>query len=162
MNDPQSRQRSGHRHIKNSETRWTLIYDVGGHNDDYFAHLNDSNPKLVLISAVCLGIMKDPRSIPVLERLTVSDDMTTRLDAVKALGETGDPSVIPVLRLTLKSPDVNMRGWSIIGLGKLKDQGSVADLQALASDATQPETIRAAAAAAVDNITGQTPAPSAP
>ena len=130
--------------------------------DDLAGRLNDPNPKVVLVSAVCLSMLKDSRAVPVLTKLIDSPDQTTRLDAVKGLGESGDPSVIPTLRQTLKDTDVNMRGWSIIGLGKLKDQGSVADLQALASDDTQPETIRAAAAAAVDNITGQTPAPSAP
>ena len=42
-----------------------------------------------------------------------------------------------------------MRGWSIIGLGNLKDQGSLADLQAIAADNDEPPTIRAAADAAV-------------
>jgi HEAT repeat protein len=139
-----------------------LAKHSGGHGDDFFARLNDSNPKVVLVSAVCLGIMKDPRSIPVLERLTASDDQTTRLDAVKALGETGDPSVIQELRITLKSSDVNMRGWSIIGLGNLKDQGSIPDLTALANDPNQPASIQKAAAAALQEITAQgTPSASA-
>lgn len=136
-----------------------LAKNPGGANDSYASHLNDSNPKLVLISAVCLGIQKDPRSIPVLERLTVSDDQTTRLDAVKALGETGDASVIPVLRLTLKSPDVNMRGWSIIGLGNLKDQGSIADLTAMANDPNEPLSIQRAAAASLEEISPQASSP---
>ena len=90
-------------------------------------------------------------------KLVTSPDLTTRLDAVKGLGEAGDPSVIPTLRQTLKDPDVNMRGWSIIGLGNLKDQGSLTDLRAIAADAGQPPSIKAAAEAAIKHIADTTP-----
>jgi HEAT repeat protein len=120
--------------------------------DDLAGRLNDPNPKVVQISAVCLAILKDARAVPVLLKLISSPDLTTRLNAVKGLGETGDPSVIPALRQTLKDPDVNMRGWSIIGLGYLKDQGSLADLRAIAADASQPPSIKAAAQAAINHI----------
>jgi len=131
--------------------------------DEFLSRLNDANPKVVLVSAVSLAILKDPRCIPTLQKLLDSDDAISRLDAVKGLGETGDPSVIPTLRVTLKSTDINMQGWSIIGLGNLKDQGSLADLQAIASDNAQPQSIRAAADAAVRKITGgQTTAPAGP
>jgi len=120
--------------------------------DDFATRLNDSNPRIVLLSAVCLAILKDSRSVPVLLKLIDSPDQTTRLDAVKGLGEAGDPSVIPTLRQTLKDPDVNMRGWSIIGLGNLKDAGSLTDLRAIADDANEPETIKAAANAAINHI----------
>lgn len=120
--------------------------------NDLAARLNDPNPKVVLISAVCLAILKDSRSIPVLLKLISSPDLTTRLDAVKGLGEAGDPSVIPTLRQTLKDPDVNMRGWSIIGLGNLKDQGSLTDLRAIAADINEPPSIKAAAEAAINHI----------
>ena len=96
--------------------------------------------------------MKDKRSVPVLLNLVNSTDPTTRLDAVKGLGETGDPSVIPTLRQTLKDPDVNMRGWSIIGLGNLKDEGSLPDLRAIDADPSEPATIKAAAEAAINHI----------
>ena len=130
--------------------------------DAFAARLNDSNPKIVVISAVCLALLKDPRSVPVLMKLVESTDPTTRLDAVKGLGETGDPSVIPTLRQTLKDPDVNMRGWSIIGLGSLKDQASLPDLQAITSDTNQPTSIRNAAAASISKITGQPPTSAGP
>jgi HEAT repeat protein len=120
--------------------------------DDFAGRLNDPNPKLVLISAVCLSILKDSRAVPVLLKLLSSPDLTTRLDALKGLGEAGDPSVIPTLRQTLKDPDVNMRGWSIIGLGNLRDGGSLADLRAIASDANEPASIKAAAQAAINHI----------
>lgn len=129
--------------------------------DDFATRLNDPNPKLVVISAVCLALLKDPRAVPVLLKLVDSTDPTARLDAIKGLGETGDPSVIPILRQTLKDPDVNMRGWSIIGLGSLKDQASLPDLQAISADTTQPASIRNAALASISKITGQPPAPSA-
>jgi len=125
---------------------------------DFASRLSDPNPKVVLTSAVCLAILKDLRSIPVLMKLLASSDLTTRLDAVKGLGEAGDTSVIPTLRQTLKDPDVNMRGWSIIGLGNLKDQGSLADLRAIIADPSQPATIKAAADAAIKHITGTTTA----
>jgi HEAT repeat protein len=120
--------------------------------DDLANRLNDPNPKVVLISSVCLAMLKDTRAVPFLLKLLSSPDLTTRLDAVKGLGEAGDPSVIPTLRQTLKDPDVNMRGWSIIGLGNLKDQGSLADLRAIAADDTEPPSIKAAAEAAVNHI----------
>jgi HEAT repeat protein len=130
--------------------------------DDFAARLNDSNPKIVLISAVCLAIMKDPRSVPVLLKMVSSTDLTTKLDAVKGLGETGDPSVLPTLRETLKDPDVNMRGWSIIGLGSLRDQASLPDLQAIEADPNEPDTIKQAAAAAINNISPLPPSSPAP
>jgi HEAT repeat protein len=130
--------------------------------DDLASRLNDPNPKVVLISAVCLAILKDTRAVPVLMKLLASSDLTTRLDAVKGLGESGDPSVIPTLRQTLKDPDVNMRGWSIIGLGSLKDQGSLTDLRAIAADASQPPSIKAAAQAAINHIAPPATPPSGP
>jgi HEAT repeat protein len=139
-----------------------LSQAAGSNADDYAARLNDPNQKIVMISAVCLAIMHDPRAVPVLINLSGSSDLTTRLQALKGLGESGDPAAIPILRKSLSETDVNIRGWSIIGLGNLKDQGSLPALQAIASDATQPPKIRAAANASVSNITGQAPAPSGP
>lgn len=131
--------------------------------DDFAAHLTDPNPKLVLISAVCLSRLKDSRAIPVLQQLIASSpDLQTRLEALKALGETGDASAIPTLRQTLKDKDINMRGWSIIGLGNLKDQASLSDLQAIAANAGESPKIRAAAANSVSQITGQPPVPAGP
>ena len=130
--------------------------------DDLANRLNDPNPKVVLISAVCLAMLKDSRAVPVLLKLIASTDLTTRLDAVKGLGEAGDPSVIPTLRQTLKDPDVNMRGWSIIGLGNLKDQGALTDLRAIAADANEPSTIKAAAESAINHIAPPTTPPGGP
>ncbi len=121
-------------------------------HDDFAVRLNDSNPKVVLVSVICLAMLKDSRAVPVLLKLAASPDPVTRLDALKGLGETGDPSVIPTLRQTLKDPDVNMRGWSIIGLGNLKDEGSLPDLRAIAADDKQPPAIQAAARAAINHI----------
>ena len=128
----------------------------------FLAHLNDPNPKLVLISAVCLALLKDSQATPVLEQLADSPNPSTRLHAVKALGETGDPGVIPVLRATLKDPtNPNVRGWSVIGLGKLRDAGSLNDLKAIAADPSESEAMHEAATTAIDQITGtaSNPAP---
>jgi HEAT repeat protein len=130
--------------------------------DDFASRLNDPNPKIVIISAYSLALMKDRRAIPVLLKLAAAPDLTTRLQATKGLGETGDPSVIPTLRQSLNDPDVNMRGWSITGLGNLKDEGSLSALRAIAADASQPPKIQAAAAAAVNQITGQDATPASP
>jgi len=127
--------------------------------DEFANRLSDSNPKIVTISAVCLALLKDARAVPVLLKLAASSDAQTRLHAVKALGETGDPSAIPVLRQTLKDPEINVRGWSIIGLGKLNDQGSIADLNAIAANTSESDNIRAAANAAVKHLTEATAAP---
>lgn len=130
--------------------------------DDLASHLNNPNQKVVMISAICLAVLKDPRAVPVLLNQISSPDLQTRLQAIKALGETGDPSVAPTLHQMLKDPDVNIRGWSIIGLGTLKDQNSVADLRAIAANTQETPKIRAAAQAAVDHITGQPSIPSDP
>lgn len=127
--------------------------------DDFVAHLNDSNPKLVTVSAVCLALLKDARATPVLLKLAASTDAQTRLHAVKALGETGDASVIPTLRQTLKDPEINVRGWSIIGLGKLNDQASIPDLIAIAANGNESPNIRAAATAAVKHLTAASAPP---
>lgn len=124
--------------------------------DEFASHLNDANPKIVMVSAVCLAVLKDPRSTPVLIKLASSPDVETRLHAVKGLGETGDPAVIPTLRQTLQDPEVNVRGWSIIGLDKLKDLGSIPELRGLAADPNQTPRIREFAQAAVDHLSGQT------
>ncbi len=151
-----------------AENALLLLCKAPGASTDVFAaRLTDPNTKIVRISAVCLAILKDTRSIPILTQMTTSDDVQTRLNAVKALGQTGDASVIPTLRQTLKDPDVNMRGWSIIGLGNLKDQGSVAALRVIAANPQEPATIRNAATAAVGHITGEDasappPAPAGP
>jgi len=123
---------------------------------DFASHLGDSNQKIVVTSAICLALLKDARAVPVLLKMVQSPDPKTRLDAVKGLGETGDPSVLPTLRQTLKDPDVNMRGWSIIGLGNLKDEDSILDLQDIALDSTQPDSIRTAAVRSVHEIKGAT------
>ena len=120
--------------------------------DDFAARLNDSNPKLLRISAVCLALLRDPRAVPVLLKLVDSPDPVTRLDAIKGLGESGDRSVIPTLRATLKDPEVNVRGWSIIGLGKMRDFGSLDDLRAIANNPAEPPSIRSAAAGAANHI----------
>jgi HEAT repeat protein len=139
-----------------AENALIALCSAPGVSSDMFAtHLNDANPKIVMISAVCLAVLKDPRATPVLIKLAQSTDVPTRLHAVKGLGETGDPAVIPTLRQTLQDPEVTVRGWSIIGLDKLKDQGSIPQLKALAADPTQTPNIREFAQKAVDHISGQ-------
>ncbi len=146
-----------------AETALLRLTKVPGVTGDAFAgRLNDPNPKIVIITATCMAELQDARCVPVLMKLTVSPDLTTRLQALKALGETGDRSVIPVLRVTLKDPDVNVRGWSIIGLGNLKDQDSLPALKAIAVDPTQPKSIQDAANAAVNHISGLDAAPGGP
>jgi HEAT repeat protein len=130
--------------------------------DEFAARLNDPNPKIVLVSTICLAVMHDARAVPVLEKLAASADNDTKLHAVKALGETGDPSVIPTLRQTLKDPDPNVRGWSVIGLGNLKDPGSVAALQAIAADNNELPSVRSAATSALAHITGVQADPNLP
>jgi len=137
----------------------TLCQAPGANADDFANRLNDPNQKVVILSAVCLAVMHDSRAIPVLIKLSSSSDLTTRLQALKGLGESGDPAAIAVLRQTLNESDVNVRGWSIIGLGNLKDQASLTALQAIAADPNQPPKIRAAANASVSNITGQRSTP---
>jgi HEAT repeat protein len=129
--------------------------------ETFASHLDDTNSKIAMISAICLAVKKDPRATPFLIKAASSSDVPTRLHAVKGLGETGDPSVIPTLRQTLKDPEVNVRGWSIIGLDKLKDTGSITALQAMANDPNETTHIHEFAAAAVLHLTGKT-APNAP
>lgn len=122
--------------------------------DDFAARLTDPNPKIAQIAAVCLALLKDPRAVPELLKMAAESDATTRLHAVRAMGETGDPAVLPALRAALKDPEINVRGWSIISLGKLKDQASIPALNAIAADPNESPNVRAAAGASVRHITG--------
>lgn len=140
-----------------AETALVTLCQAPGVTAATFApHLNDANPKIVMISAICLAVLKDPRATPVLIKLAASPDVSTRLHAVKGLGETGDPSVIPTLRQTLHDPEVNVRGWSIIGLQNLKDTGSIAALKALSTDPTQTPRIREFASTAAKQLSALT------
>jgi HEAT repeat protein/predicted small lipoprotein YifL len=138
-----------------AENALVMLSTTKGISGDAFAaRLNDPNPKVVTVAAVCLAVQKDGRATPVLLKLAASQDADARLHAVKALGEMGDASVIPTLRQLLHDPEINVRGWSIIGLGKLNDLTSVPALRAIAADNNESANIRAAASAAVDHITG--------
>jgi len=125
--------------------------------DDFAARLNDPNPDIEMTAAECLGLLRDARAVPVLMKLVTSDNPEVKLNAVKGLGETGDRSALPALRQLINDPDLNMRGWSIIGLGKLKDEDSLMDLEHIATDDAQPESIREAAAASVEEIRSSLP-----
>jgi HEAT repeat protein len=125
--------------------------------DDFAARLNDPNPDIEMTAAECLGLMRDARAVPVLMKLITSSDPEVKLNAVKGLGEAGDRSALPELRQLLNDPDLNMRGWSIIGLGKLKDADSLMDLEHIATDDSQPTSIRQAAAASVEEIRSSLP-----
>jgi len=120
--------------------------------DDFVPHLTDTNEKISMTAAECMGLLGDARAVPVLLKLATSTDGDIRLNAVKGLGEAGDKAALPTLRQGLKDPNLNMRGWSIIGLGRLKDEDSLIDLEHIATDDAQPTNIRQAAAAAVDEI----------
>jgi len=125
--------------------------------DDFAARLNDANPDIAMTAAECLGLMRDSRAVPALMKLITSTDPEVKLNAVKGLGEAGDRAALPELRQLLNDPDLNMRGWSIIGLGKLKDENSLMDLEHIATDTTQPNSIRQAAAASVEEIRSSLP-----
>jgi HEAT repeat protein len=130
--------------------------------DDFAPRLNDPNVKISMTAAECLGLLKDARAVPVLLKLAASDDPEVRLNAVIGLSVAGDRAALPTLRQTLKDPNVYMRGYSIAGLGKLKDEDSLIDLEHIASDDTQPDAIRSAAAEAVAEIKRALPPVDAP
>lgn len=120
--------------------------------EDFAPRLNDPNPDIQLTAAECLGLLRDPRAVPVLMKLVASSNPDVKLAAVKGLGASGDRSALPALRPLISDPDLNLRGWSIIGLGTLKDEDSLVDLENIANDDAQPPSIREAAAASVDEI----------
>ncbi len=125
--------------------------------DDFAARLNDPNPEIEMTAAEGLGLMRDARAVPVLMKLITSSDPEVKLNAVKGLGEAGDRSALPALRQLINDPDLNMRGWGIIGLGKLKDEDSLVDLEHISTDETQPNSIREAASASVEEIRSSLP-----
>jgi HEAT repeat protein len=140
-----------------AENALVNLCQLPGMTPDTFAvHLDDANPKIAMISAICLAVMHDPRATPILMKMAASPDSQTRLHAVKGLGETNDPTVIPTLRQTLHDPEVNVRGWSIIGLDNLKDTDSIPALRAMAADPNETEHIREFASAAANRLAGQT------
>jgi len=126
--------------------------------DDLASRLNDSNPKVVLISAVCLAMLKDARAIPVLLKLISSPDLTTRLDAVKGLGEVAIPQSFPrcAKRSRIRT-SICADGAS--SFGQFEGPGSLTDLRAIAADASEPATIKAAAEAAINHIAPSTTPP---
>jgi HEAT repeat protein len=139
-----------------AENALVNLCQLPGMTPDTFAvHLDDANPKIASISAICLAVMHDPRATPILIKMASSTDSDTRLHAVKGLGETGDPTVIPILRQTLHDPEVNVRGWSIIGLGNLKDTGSVEAMRAMSADPNETEHIREFASQTADHLASQ-------
>ena len=123
--------------------------------EPFAAHVNDADPKIVTIAAVCLAVQKDKRATPALIKLAGSSDPDTRLHAIKALGATGDPAGLPTLRQGLHDSEVNVRGWSIIGLGTMKDQMSLPDLKAISADDKQSASIREAANDSIRQINGE-------
>ena len=127
--------------------------------EPFAARVNDPDPRIVTICAVCLAVQKDKRATPALIKLAASTDADTRLHAVKALGATGDPAGLPVLRQGLHDANINVRGWSIIGLGVMKDQASLPDLRTIAADSQQTADIREAANDSIKQINGE-PVPS--
>ena len=74
-----------------AESALLLLAKVPGVSaDDFAAHLNDANQKIVMISAVCLVVMHDPRAVPRPDQIVGLDsDLTTRLQALKGLGRIG-------------------------------------------------------------------------
>ncbi len=125
--------------------------------DDFAPRLNDTNPAVVITAAECLAFLRDARAVPVLMKLITSSDPEVKLSAVKGLGETGDRTALPALRGLIDDPDLNLRGWSIVGLGKLRDADSLIDLEHIATDDTEPASIRDAATASVDEIRSSLP-----
>jgi HEAT repeat protein len=144
-----------------AENALVLLAGHGAAPEDFFARVDDPNSHIADIAIIALALEKDPRATPLLIKLASSSDQVARLQAVKAMGEAGNPAAIPTLRQLVTDPNVNIRGWSIIGLGKLNDTASVPTLQGIAADASQPDSIRAAANAVVSHLTG-TPAGGAP
>jgi HEAT repeat protein len=130
--------------------------------DDFAPHLNDPNPGIAMTAAECLGLLRDPRAVPVLMKLVTSSDPDVKLNAVKGLGEAGNRTALPALRQLLDDPDLNMRGWAIIGLGKLKDEDSLIDLEHIANDDAQSPAIRQAAEASIEEIRGSLPSLTTP
>jgi HEAT repeat protein len=146
-----------------AENALVMLADLkAGSTDDFAGRLNDPNPRIANIAAVCLAVQKDRRATPYLLKMATSTDSATRLQAVEALGEAGDASVLPTLRQMLNDPDVNVRGWSIIGLGKLNDQSSVPQLRQIAADPSSSPGIQQAATTVVNRLTWVPPNPESP
>lgn len=113
--------------------------------EEYAKHLNDPLPQVSSLAAICCVLLKDARAFPVLAKFLQTGDAPTRLNIVRALGQSGDPDAIPLLRERLKDPVESVRGWSIVGLGRLNDKGSVPVLRTMSQDDSQSPAIRQAA-----------------
>lgn len=67
-----------------------------------------------------LGMIQDPRAIPVLTAIPARDRSTeVRWAAVIALGEIGSPAAVPFLVTMLRDPDRYVRYGAAIALGRL-------------------------------------------
>jgi len=80
------------------------------------ANLQSELPRVALMSAYVLGMVKDPRSLGALQRATLSSDRLLRYEAATAMVRMGDERGLPTLIGGLEDPDPLVRARSILVL----------------------------------------------
>lgn len=101
-----------------------------------FRSARGDDPRVRRYLALCLGYLKDGRSVPLLVEALSDDDAETRIYAIWALGSMGDPgAVAPIMKL-VESDDPAIRKMAVYSLGAMKASEAQPLLAAALEDAT--------------------------
>lgn len=112
------------------------------------------DPFLLRCTGLALGILGDARALPLLRSRAIGhEDPAVRRDAALSLGWLGDGAALPLLAAALTAAsDPDERANAARALGDLGDAGALSQLLGIAGDAQEPESVRAAAAAAIGDL----------
>jgi len=112
---------------------------------DAFRSARGDDPRVRRYLALCLGYLKDGRSVPLLIEALSDDDAETRIYAIWALGSIGDrAAVAPIMKLA-GSDDPAIRKMAVYSLGAMK----AAEAQELLAAAIEDPTLDVAWNAAI-------------
>jgi hypothetical protein len=96
----------------------------------------DSPPPQRWVAVRALGPMGDDPSRVALLRFLAATDAQTRMAALGAIGDRGDTSLSGYAAARLEDPALLVRAAAAEALGKLKDPGTLGDLDRALSDPT--------------------------
>lgn len=99
----------------------------------------DEHANTRLRVALALGVLGDPRGLPILDRYVedpykIGEHSAVRAFAALALGIMGDPAAIPALARLAQDPDPVVRWHAAVALGDIGDSGGLDALVALTAD----------------------------
>lgn len=128
----------------------------GDYADRLIWALNHPEPTVAPRAAWILGRRRDAKAVaPLIAVLESRKDMGVQEAAVVALGQIGDPRALPVLQKLLLDEEsyLSVRERAAWALGRIGDPSASAALREAVLD--RSPAVRAAAAAALNLLTGQ-------